>query len=109
MNEKNYVKLVEKFEKEGDDKLSLAKKNAPILKSKLEAKVKALEAQEMEANSDLSEAEERLDKNIACVTREVEIWIQGVRNSEDHKNKVALRLNSIQDSIEWHKDQIKLF
>lgn len=109
MSEVKHVKLVEKFEKEGQDNVSLAKKNAPILKSKMEAKVKALEAQELEAQAYLQEAEEVVEQAIAYVTKDVDVWISKVRSAEENRDTYSLRLESIGRSIEWHKDQISLF
>ena len=106
----NFVKLVEKNVKEGQEgEVAIAKRNAPILKSKMEAKVKALEAQELEVTAELNEAEETLAKTMATNTKDIDSWISLVRQAESDRDSISLKLNSIQKSIEWHNERISFF
>ena len=110
MKQLNYLAAVTKSVKEGEEnKLEQAKKNGPILKKKLEAKVSVLEGREMEAQIRLEDAEEGLEKAVGSITTDIERWVSLVKSAEDVAADAAQELKDVQDSIEWHKEKIKMF
>jgi hypothetical protein len=110
MKKLNFVDAVAKNVKEGEEKqVDVAKKNAPILKVKFEAKVKVLEGQEMEAKSDLAQAEDALETAVGYNTADIEAWIRSKKVAEATVAEKAQALKNIQDSMEWHRDQIAIF
>jgi len=104
-----FVELINQFNKEEKDVTAQAQKNAEILKSRLEAKIKSLEADLGEKTNDLSDADDVVKKAVANNTRNVDQWLEGVREAEEAKDAIAEDIKDIEFTIEDVKNKIKYF
>ncbi len=104
-----FVALINQFNKEEKDVTAQAEKNSEMLKNRLEAKIKSLEADLSEKNSDLSDADDRVKKAVANNTRNVDSWLEGVRDAEEAKDEIAEEIKNIEFTVEDIQAKIAYF
>lgn len=104
-----FVSLIEKFNEEEKSQKALAIKNGNILKNRLEAKIKSLEADKEEARNDLADAEEKVNQAVATNTRDCDAWLETVREAEEEVTEVQETLKNIEFTIEDVQKKIEFF
>ena len=104
----NYVELAEKFAKEKTVKEE-AVLNNKILGAKMQSKIKATEAAITEREVEVEIAEAGVEQAKAYLTRNVELWISGVRNAENILSDKKQDLEIAKEALKEYEGHAKLF
>jgi len=104
-----YVELVVKNAKEEGDVKKQAEQYGAILASKVEAQIKAQEAQIIEKTIELNQAEEDVVKAQITLTKHVDTYLGGVKKAWEVRDIAAEDLQVANDNLDKLKELFKIF
>ncbi len=106
--ESNYVDLAVKYGQK-ETTVAVAQKNQTILKGRVSAMLEATKAEIIERQLDVTEAEENLEKATATLTRDVEEWIDSVRDAKSDVKGTQAHLQVAKDALTEYKGYVEFF
>jgi hypothetical protein len=92
-----------------EDVKTQVEKSAPILAAKLNAIISSQSAVVMEAQADLVEADQLVDKARGYITTNAQTWLSQLNYAKTQRDMASEDLNVAEDYFDELKEEAKLF